>query len=163
MLPNPKIMGSIPYPLKQLQKKVESELPLPCGAVAPMDVVLCLAFIDYRSQQYTNGESRECLKGLLAYVIMTVAKKRYDVSCRHKRTPSSSHYWGFFSFWTVELPLGQLSLSSPSNHLQMQQPTTLASTDTRKDMISDMQTPPFCCQIGCDNAVNYITVAVLPQ
>lgn len=62
--------------------------------------------IDYRSQQYTNGESRECLKGLLAYVIMTVAKKRYDVSCRHKRTPSSSHYWGFFSFWTVELPLG---------------------------------------------------------
>ena len=62
--------------------------------------------IDYRSQQYTNSESRECLKGLLAYVIMTVAKKRYDVSCRHKRTPSSSHYWGFFSFWTVELPLG---------------------------------------------------------
>ena len=46
------------------------------------------------------------MKGLLAYVIMTVAKKRYDVSCRHKRTPSSSHYWGFFSFWTVELPLG---------------------------------------------------------
>ena len=60
----------------------------------------------YKSQQYTNSESRECLKGLLAYVIMTVAKKRYDVSCRHKRTPSSSHYWGFFSFWTVELPLG---------------------------------------------------------
>lgn len=53
-----------------------------------------------------ESESRECLKGLLAYVIMTVAKKRYDVSCRHKRTPSSSHYWGFFSFWTVELPLG---------------------------------------------------------
>ena len=38
--------------------------------------------------------------------IMKLAKKRYDVSCRHKRTPSSSHYWGFFSFWTVELPLG---------------------------------------------------------
>lgn len=46
------------------------------------------------------------MKRLLAYAIIAVAKKRYDVSCRHKRTPSSSHYWGFFSFWTVELPLG---------------------------------------------------------
>lgn len=60
----------------------------------------------YEEKKYIINGIREYLKRLPAYVIIAVAKKRYDVSCRHKRTPSSSHYWGFYSFWTVKHPIG---------------------------------------------------------
>ena len=68
--------------------------------------LIAYVILDYRSRQYIVGGNREYLKGLFEYVIIVTAKKRYDVSRRHKRPPSSSHYWGGFSFWTVELPLG---------------------------------------------------------
>lgn len=52
-------------------------------------------------------------------------------------------YTFFFFFNYLFSILIFICFLSPSNHLQIQQPTTLASTETRKDIISDTQTHPL--------------------
>lgn len=88
-----------------------------------------------------------------------------EVLIRHTKSPRGRTLWGFsIPFWVGGLiPRLTTSYSSPSNHLQMQQATTLAKTERKNDRSSLMRFTPFLYLSGGGSVVHYITGAEMPQ
>ena len=88
-----------------------------------------------------------------------------EVLMWHSKKPRRLRLRGFsIPFWVGGLiPRLATSYSSPSNHLQMQQATTLAKTERKNDRSSLMRFTPFLYLSGGGSVVHYITGAEMPQ